>query len=92
MSTTYRVIENAARCPFCGQRKIFLKLFVEGVHRKRYAISLRCSSSKCGIHGPQIFSDWVSNQDYYEHKLEPLLTEELIAKAVERWNTRCSED
>ena len=80
------IIKEADRCPFCGTEKIFLKKVRQGVYRKRIAVSLRCSSSKCGINGPQVFTDWAERGRGRE--LDAMVTPELISKAVERWNTR----
>lgn len=83
------VLEGAEHCPFCGCEKIFLKACTEGVHKKRFAISGQCS--KCHIHGPQVFSEWKSDNGRGIGSFEDIpedIRKDLIGQAIEKWNER----
>ena len=81
------VIPEAEHCPFCGADKIFLKAFTEGVGHKRFAVSLQCSS--CHVNGPQVFSEWIQDTPRGIGCFEDFSDKgTLIAKALEKWNTR----
>ena len=87
--TSRPVLKDAAKCPFCGCEKIFLKARTEGVGEKRFAISGQCS--KCHVHGPQVFSEWVQCGtrgigDFTD--IPEDIRNELIKRALAKWNER----
>ena len=87
MSQKRTIIKEANPCKFCGAEKIFLKACTEGVGEKRFAVSLQCS--KCHVHGPQVFSEWVQCGtrgigDFTD--IQEDIRNNLIAQATAKWN------
>jgi hypothetical protein len=81
------ILVDADHCPFCGCEKIFLKARTQGSGEKRFAISCQCS--RCHVHGPQVFSEWMWGTLGSIGEFSDLPNRnELIDLAIAKWNER----